>query len=118
MLTLLLSHLSRVRPCTTASLEFSRQEHWSGLPFPSPVQKSESEVAQSWPTPRPHGLQPTRLLRPWDFPGKSVDSTDLLLSIFFKVIRGPDLNRKRGQSGQLHYFFFLFGLHTAQPVGS
>ena len=20
---------------------------------------------------RPHGLQPTRLLRPWDFPGKS-----------------------------------------------
>ena len=21
--------------------------------------------------PRPHGLQPTRLLRPWDFPGKS-----------------------------------------------
>ena len=22
---------------------------------------------------RPHGLQPTRLLRPWDFPGKSTD---------------------------------------------
>ena len=33
--------------------------------------KSESEVAQSCPTLRPHGLQPTRLLRPWDFPGKS-----------------------------------------------
>ena len=31
--------------------------------------ESESEVAQSCP--RPHGLQPTRLLRPWDFPGKS-----------------------------------------------
>ena len=30
------------------SLGFSRQEHWSGLPFPSPVH--ESEVAQSWPT--------------------------------------------------------------------
>ena len=30
-----------------ASLGFSRQEHWSGLPFPSPVHKSESEVAQS-----------------------------------------------------------------------
>ena len=31
------------------SLEFSRQEHWSGLPFPSPFMKvkSESEVAQS-----------------------------------------------------------------------
>ena len=33
--------------------------------------KSEREVAQSCPTPRPHGLQPTRLLCPWDFPGKS-----------------------------------------------
>ena len=30
-----------------------------------------SEVAQSCPTQRPHGLQPTRFLRPWDFPGKS-----------------------------------------------
>ncbi|XDA85175.1 hypothetical protein R6Z07F_014952 [Ovis aries] len=29
------------------SLGFSRQEHWSGLPFPSPVHESESEVAQS-----------------------------------------------------------------------
>ena len=33
--------------------------------------KSESEVAQSCPTQWPHGLQPTRLLHPWDFPGKS-----------------------------------------------
>ena len=31
--------------------------------------KGESEVAQSCPTQRLHGLQPTRLLRPWDFPG-------------------------------------------------
>ena len=30
------------------SLEFSRQEHWSGLPFPSPV--CEREVTQSCPT--------------------------------------------------------------------
>ena len=56
------------------SLGFSRQEHWSGLPFPSPVHESEkwkgscSVVSYSS---RPHGLQPTRLLRPWDFPGKS-----------------------------------------------
>ena len=33
--------------------------------------KSESEVIQSCLTQRPHGLQPTRLLHPWDFPGKS-----------------------------------------------
>ena len=56
------------------SLGFSRQEHWSGLPFPSPTQESEkwkwsrSVVSDSL---RPHGLQPTRLLRPRDFPGKS-----------------------------------------------
>ena len=30
------------------SLGFSRQEHWSGLPFPSPMR--ESEVAQSYLT--------------------------------------------------------------------
>ena len=56
------------------SLGFSSQEHWSGLPFPSPIHESEkwkwshSVVSDSS---RPHGLQPTRLLRPWDFPGKS-----------------------------------------------
>ena len=32
------------------SLGFSRQEYWSGLPFPSPIHESESEVAQSCPT--------------------------------------------------------------------
>ena len=47
------------------SLGFSRQEHWSGLPFPSPVHESEkwkwshSVVSDSS---RPHWLQPTRLL--------------------------------------------------------
>ena len=61
MLLLLLSHFSCVRLCATPqtashqaplSLGFSRQEHWSGLPFPSPRMKvkSESEVAQSCPT--------------------------------------------------------------------
>ena len=50
LLLLLLSHFSRVRLCATPSLGFSRQEHWSGWPFPSPMHKSESEVAQSCPT--------------------------------------------------------------------
>ena len=51
-LLLLLSHFSCVRLCVTPSLGFSRQEHWSGLPFPPPMHKSksESEVAQSCPT--------------------------------------------------------------------
>ena len=56
------------------SLGFSRQEHWSGLPFPSPKHESEkwkwSRSVVSDPQP-PHGLQPPRLLQPWDFPGKS-----------------------------------------------
>ena len=56
------------------SLGFSRQEHWSGLPFPSPMHESEKwkwsrsvMSDSSWP----HGLQPTRLICPWDFSGKS-----------------------------------------------
>ena len=60
LLLLLLSRSSRVRLCATPqtaahqappSLGFSRQEHWSRLPFPSPMHesKSESEVAQSCP---------------------------------------------------------------------
>ena len=56
------------------SLGFPRQEHWSGLPFPSPMHESEKwkwsrSVASDFY--QPHGLQPTRLLCPWDFPGKS-----------------------------------------------
>ena len=56
------------------SLGFPRQEQWSGLPFPFPIHESEkgkwshSVVSDSW---WPHGPQPTRLLHPWDFPGKS-----------------------------------------------
>ena len=58
------------------SLGFSRQEHRSGLPFPSPMHESEkwkwSRSVMS-DSSRPHGLQPTRLLCPWDFPGKSTE---------------------------------------------
>ena len=56
------------------SLGFSRQEHWSGLPFPSPMQESEKwkwSCSVMSDSQRPHGLQPTRLLRSWDFTGKS-----------------------------------------------
>ena len=83
LLLLLLSHFSHVQLCVTPqmaahqappSLGFSRQEHWSWLPFPSPMHESErwkwsrSFVSNSsWP----HGLQPTRLLHPCDSPGKS-----------------------------------------------
>ena len=89
LLLLLLSRCSRVRLCATPetaahqappSLEFSRQEHWSGLPFPSPMHesekwkvKSESEVTQScpplrdpmdcsWPGSSIHGISQARIL--------------------------------------------------------
>ena len=50
LLLLLLSRFSRVRLCATPetaahqaplSLGFSRQEHWSGLPLPSPMHERE-----------------------------------------------------------------------------
>ena len=50
VLLLLLSHFSHVQLCATPemaahqaplSLGFSRQEHWSRLPFPSPMHESE-----------------------------------------------------------------------------
>ena len=95
LLLLLLRHFSRVRLCATPetaahqappSLRFSRQEHWIGLPFPSPMHESEkwkwSRSVVSDPQP-PHGLHPTRLPCPWDFPGKStgVGCHSLLLKL-------------------------------------
>ena len=83
LLLLLLSCFSCVRLCATPwtaayqaspSMGFSRQEHWSGLPFPSPMHESGkwkwSRLVVS-DSSQPHGLQPTRLLHPWDFPGNS-----------------------------------------------
>ena len=66
LLLLLLSRFSRVRLCVTLetaahwappSLGFSRQEHWSGLPFSSPMHESKK-----WKWSRSH----VRLLvNPW-----------------------------------------------------
>ena len=83
LMLLLLCRFSRGRLCATPqtaalqappSVGFSRQEHCSGLPFPSPMHKSEkwkwsrSVVSDSQPS---QELQSARLLQPWDFPGKS-----------------------------------------------
>ena len=75
ILLVLLSCFNCVRLCATPemaahqappSLGFSRQEHWSGLPFPSPTHESEkwkwSRSVMS-DSERPHGLQPTRLFQ-------------------------------------------------------
>ena len=82
LLLLLPSRFSCVRLCAAPemahqappSLGFSRQEYWSGLPFPSPMHQSEkwkSSRSVMSDSLRPHGLQLTRLLHPRDFPGKS-----------------------------------------------
>ena len=70
-----LCHPHRQQPNKASlSLGFSRQELWSGLPFPSPMHESKkwkwslSVISDSY---WPHGLQPTRLRCPWDFPGKN-----------------------------------------------
>ena len=84
LLLLLLSRFSHVRLCATLDGSppgspipgILRQEHWSGLPFPSPMHESEkwkwsrSVVSDSQ---RPQGLQPTRLLHPWDFPARVLE---------------------------------------------
>ena len=80
LLLLLLSHFIHVQLCaipeTAAhkaplSLGFSRQEHWSGLHFLLQCMKVKSESSVVSNSSRSHGLQPTRLLHPWYFPGKS-----------------------------------------------
>ena len=93
---LLLSRFSRVRLCATPetaaqqappSLGFSRLEHWSGLPFPSPMH--ESEIAQlcltlsdpmdcSLPGSSIHGIFQARVLE-WGAIAFSVHDTTLLL---------------------------------------
>ena len=83
MIRLLLSRFSHVRLSTTPetaahqaplSLGFSRQEYWSGLPFPSPMHEREkwkwSRSVMS-DSSQPHGLQPIRLLCPQDSLGKN-----------------------------------------------
>ena len=170
----LLSHVGLQTPWTVAcqtplSLEFPRQEYWSGLPFPTPGDlpnpgiKTMSlpspalagrffttatpeisycregsgncickgpdslyiyyinsytvcEVTQSCLTLQSHGLQPTKLLSPWNFPGKStgVGCHFLLQGIF--PTRGSNL-------GLLHCRQTLYCLsqvkqHIVQALGT
>ena len=81
LLLMMLSRFSRVRLCATPETA----AHQAPCPWDSPGKntgvgchfllqcmkvKSESEVTQSCSAQQPHGLQPTRLLCPWDFSRK------------------------------------------------
>ena len=95
------------------SLGFSRQEHWSGLPFPSPMHESgkwkwsRSVMSDSS---RLHGLQPTRLLRPWDFPGKStgVGCHCLLRYVNYLSIKLGGKGKKDLYNSISHFTAFAF----------
>ena len=98
------------------SLGFSRQEHWSGLPFPSPMHESEkwkrSRSVMS-DSSRPHGLQPTRLLHPWDFPGKSTGvGCHCLLWLYLQL--GPNVSVSSVQSLSHIWFFVTHGLQQTR----
>ena len=111
LLLQLLSHFSRVQLCATPqiaahqaplSLVFSRQEYWSGLPFPPPMHESESEVAQSCLTLSDpmdcslsgssiHGVFQARVLE-WiaiAFSGTETEMRSILLFTFLKFVEIP-----------------------------
>ena len=102
---LLLSHFSHVPLCVTPEIAahlappspgLSRQEHWSGLPFPSLMHESEkeSEVTQSCPTPSDpmdrsspgssiHGIFQARVLE-WGAIAFSVKIYELHVNLLLK----------------------------------
>ena len=78
-LLLLLSRFSRVRLCATpqmaayqapSSLGFSRQEHWSELPFPSPV------LERTWGCPKLTGGSTEKLLGCRLYVGRNLGGID------------------------------------------
>ena len=61
---------------------FSRQEYWSGLPLRNPMDHT----------------QPTRLLRPWDFPGKS---TGVGCHCLLRIVQQITINSSYRKTGPL-----------------
>ena len=94
------------------SLGFSRQEHWSGLPFPSPMHEKWKVKVRTLSRVRllgTHGLQPTRLLHPWDFPGKStrVGCHCLLHQLLWVCSINSVINRRLKQIRKWELFLLL-----------
>ena len=100
------------------SLGFSRQEHWSGLPFPSPMHESEKwkwSHSVVFDSQRPHGLQPTRLLRPWDFPGKSTGVWCHRLLRHFLVSLYLFNTLSKHKAWRLKWYLSSLNAHTKWP---
>ena len=82
--------LTLVTPCTVAcqallSMEFSRQEYWSGLPFPFPGDLPDPRIEPKSPALQADSL-PTEL---WGKPIRVVSSAYLRLLIFLPAILIP-----------------------------
>ena len=91
----------------------ARTLEWVAIPSPmhesEKSKRSRSVVSDSQ---RPHGLQPTRLLRPWDFPSKSTGvgchcllcDIYTLLFICMEYIANQNLLYSTGNSVQCSFF--------------
>ena len=98
-LRLLLSRVSRVRLCPTPQtaahqapppLGFSRQEHWHGLPFPSPVHESDVK-----------GKSPSRvrlLATPWTAAHQAPPSMGFSRQEYWRGVPLPSPNSELGFS--------------------
>ena len=86
---------SRVRAGNSSTIDLKRIGGLSQLTAVNinKGKKEENEVARLSPTLRPRGLWPTRLLRPWDSPGKNtgVGCHFLLQGIFLTQGSNPGL---------------------------
>ena len=96
----LLSHFSRVWLCATPqtaahqappSLGFSRQEHWSGLPFSSPVHESEKVkvklLSRVWP-----------LATPWTAAFQAPPSMGFSRQEYWSAVSLPSLELKNTET--------------------
>ena len=105
LLLLLLSHFSRVRLCATPetaahqappSLGFSRQEHWSGLPFPSPKHESERGEWKSWLKAQHSEMKimASGPITPWEIDGETVETVSDFIFLGSKLTADGDCSHE------------------------
>ena len=91
------------------SMEFSRQEYWSGLPFPSPGNLSDPGIEPRSPTFQADALSSAP-------PGKPLSYQQLCFQLFIKMI--PEKYKYvHVQRCFPQNYYYYFG-HTVKLVGS
>ena len=100
------------------SLGFSRQEHWSGLPFPSPMH--ESEVAQLCPTLRdPMDCSPPGSSVHGIFQARVLEWVERLLSVKYFLLKQSHLQQHNSKASilQCSAFFMVLLSHPYVTIG-